>query len=411
MKKYVLVGASNRSYGMYAKPIINRFKNEAIIAGIFDKNRTRAEYIRNHTDPQIPIFSDYDVMMKETSPDVAIITTVDKYHHEYIIKSLEYGCDAITEKPMTIDEEKCNAILEAEKRTGKKVIVTFNYRFTPFATKIKELLNEAVVGEILSVDFEYMLDTVHGADYFRRWHRNKENSGGLLVHKSTHHFDLINWWTEEAPEEVYAHGSRRFYGPTRENRGERCSTCEYTDTCEFLFRNHDLSFVEEMYFKAEKEDGYFRDRCIFSDEIDIEDSMSVTVKYSKGTLLAYSLIAYSPYEGWKVSINGTDGRLEAAEYHSGQKADEDINQLQVFNNKGEVISYSIKKSAGGHGGGDERLQDMLFSKSNIPDPLGHFAGSLDGAKSIMIGICANKSIAEKKPFFVRQLLKITEETE
>ena len=73
-------------------------------------------------------------MMKETKPDAAIITTVDKYHHEYIIKSLEYGCDAITEKPMTIDDEKCNAILEAEKRTGKKVIVTFNYRFAPYVT-------------------------------------------------------------------------------------------------------------------------------------------------------------------------------------------------------------------------------------------------------------------------------------
>ena len=94
-------------------------------------------------------------MMKETKPDAAIITTVDRFHHEYIIKTLEYGCDAITEKPMTIDEEKCNAILEAEKRTGKKVIVTFNYRFAPYVTRVKELIKEGAIGKC-SVDFEYL---------------------------------------------------------------------------------------------------------------------------------------------------------------------------------------------------------------------------------------------------------------
>ena len=116
-------------------------------------------------------------MLKEAKPDAVIVTTVDRYHHEYIIRALEAGCDAITEKPMTTDAEKCNQILEAEKRTGKKVIVTFNYRFVPYVTRIKEMLKAGVIGEILNIDFEWILDTRHGADYFRRWHRYIENSG------------------------------------------------------------------------------------------------------------------------------------------------------------------------------------------------------------------------------------------
>ena len=60
-----------------------------------------------------------------------------------------------------------------------------------------------------------MLDTSHGADYFRRWHREKDKSGGLLVHKSTHHFDLVNWWLASSPKTVFAMGGLRFYG--REN--------------------------------------------------------------------------------------------------------------------------------------------------------------------------------------------------
>lgn len=67
----------------------------------------------------------------------------------------------------------------------------------PFVTRIKELIHEGCVGDILSVHFEWMLDTEHGADYFRRWHRKKENSGGLLVHKATHHFDMVNWLIDD----------------------------------------------------------------------------------------------------------------------------------------------------------------------------------------------------------------------
>jgi predicted dehydrogenase len=61
------------------------------------------------------------------------------------------------------------------------------------------------------VHFEWVLDTVHGADYFRRWHREKANSGGLLVHKASHHFDLVNWWIGDVPATVYARGALRFY--------------------------------------------------------------------------------------------------------------------------------------------------------------------------------------------------------
>ena len=387
----------------FAKPLIKDFKDVAKIVGIFDVNRTRCEYIVKNTDPEIPIYDDFDKMMREVKPDAAIITTVDRFHHEYIIKTLDYGCDAITEKPMTIDEDKCNAILEAERRTGRKVTVTFNYRFTPYVTRVKELIKEGAVGEILNVDFEYLLDTSHGADYFRRWHSKLENCGGLLVHKSTHHFDLVNWWIDEEPIKIFANGKRRFYGPTRENRGERCSNCKHYDNCEFAFSGINNDFIKDFYFKAEKEDGYFRDRCIFSDQINIYDTMSVAVEYEKGTLLTYSLMAYSPYEGWKISITGTNGRLEAAEYHSGHEIDDPCYHIKVFNRKGEVITYDILKAKGDHGGGDEKLRKMLF-RGYTQDPLGHMAGSYDGVKSIMIGVCANKSIKENKAFRIRDLI-------
>jgi len=385
---------------MFAKPIGQSFRDVAVICGIFDINRTRAEYIKASINYEIKVFDDFDTMVGETVPDVVIVATVDRYHCEYIIRALDYGCDVITEKPMAISVEDCRAILEAEKRTGKKVIVAFNCRYMPYAARIKELIQEGTAGKILSVDFEYFLDTSHGADYYRRWHRRMIDSGGLLVHKSTHHFDLVNWWLDDEPQEVYANGMLGFYGSNGNQCGERCSKCSCFNTCEFAVNYKNDTFLKEFYFDAEKEGGYFRDGCVFSGDIDIYDSMSVTVRYSRGSLLTYSLIAFSPYEGWRISINGTGGRLEAAEYHSGHRADEPSNYIYFYNRKGEMVTYDIRKSAGSHGGGDEKIQRMLF-REDVRDPLGRAADSYEGAMSAMIGICANKSIIEKKPFTIK----------
>ena len=242
-------------------------------------------------------------------------------------------------------------------------------------------------------------------DYFRRWHRRKENSGGLLVHKATHHFDMINWWLEDEPQTVYATGTRQFYGPTRAERGERCCTCPHQRTCEFFADYAHDPLLKALYFDAEKEDGYFRDRCVFSEQIDIEDNMNVIVHYRHGASMSYSLVAHSPYEGWRVTLSGTEGRLEAQEYHSGQHVNDPTQIVTLYNRKGETVTYDIPKAQGDHAGGDERLLERLFSGRQIPDPLGHMANSWSGAMSILIGIGGNHSIATGKVIAIDDLLK------
>lgn len=406
MKKYVIVGAGVRGLHMFGRRIMSeKFRDQASLVGVYDINGIRAKEFSKECGG-IPVFDNFDKMLEETKPDAVIVTTIDCYHHEYIIRALEAGYDVISEKPMTIDAEKCNAILEAEKRTGKKVKVTFNMRFMPYVKRIKELIREGILGDILSVNLEWQLDTRHGADYFRRWHRYMEKSGGLLLHKSTHHFDMINWWLEQYPQEVYAFGSRNFYGPTREKRGKRCLTCDYKDTCEFYWdiEKTENDFYKRFYLDAEKADGYIRDACVFAEDINIYDSMSLNVKYSKGTLLNYSLIAHSPYEAWKVSLNGTGGRLEVGAVSSGQGAGKPCDQIKFYNRKGETVTYDIPKAEGSHGGGDDNLMRMLLA-DDVEDPLGCQASSLDGAMSLLIGASANISIAEKRPVEINQLLK------
>lgn len=430
MKKtrYALVGTGGRGIGMFAKPLVDEYGDVAELVGLCDINPKRLQHAVEKIGRQIPTFTDFDQMLREVECDAVIVTTKDSTHHEFIIKALEAGKDAITEKPMTVDDEKCRQILAAEERTGRSVRVTFNYRYAPYATKVKELLASGVIGEVYSVDFHWFLDTVHGADYFRRWHRQKANSGGLFVHKATHHFDLVNWWLGQDPVSVYATGTRRFYGPTRKERGERCLTCDYKNSCQFyldLAANDDM---RKLYLEAESEDGYYRDRCVFADEIDIEDTMAAIVNYSGGAQMTYSLHAYMPFEGYRIAFNGSKGRLEAgvpetflpeartnfAERSKGRKRLDPIlylhgetepgdNEIRIYPVYGGAEIIKVPHGGKGHGGGDTRLRDMLF-RPGVPDPLGHAAGSRAGALSILVGVAANYSMQRKAPVEIAELL-------
>ena len=197
--------------------------------------------------------------------------------------------------------------------------------------------------------------------------------------------------------EVNAFGTRRFYGPTREERSERCLTCHYQKTCEF-YMDIRKNGLEDMYLGCEDADGYYRDRCVFSEEIDIEDSISVNVRYSGGAVLSYSLTAHSPYEGFNMVLNGTDGRMEIKRVTSSSISYNEVtsDSVKIYNRKGEEISIRIPKVTGeGHGGADGKLRDFLFRERG-EDPLGQMADLKAGMMSIGIGMAANVSMAENR---------------
>jgi len=230
-KRYAIVGTGSRSQ-MFSKALLGPYKDYGQLAALCDMNQVRMDlynrfFGKEFSTAPIPTYkpNHFEEMIREQKIDCVIVTSIDRTHHRFIYQAMEAGCDVITEKPLTIDAEKCGQILETQKRTGKRLTVTFNYRYSPRHVKVKELLMQNVIGNVISVHFEWLLDTQHGADYFRRWHRDKRNSGGLLVHKATHHFDLINWWLASRPKTVFAMGDLRFYG--RENAEERGVTRFY----------------------------------------------------------------------------------------------------------------------------------------------------------------------------------------
>lgn len=423
-KKYAIVGTGGRSR-MFYEAIAKDFKNTAVLCALCDINQTRMDYINKVLHDEfdyapLPTYTcdRFDEMVRAEKPDTVIVTTIDRTHHKYIIRAMELGCDAISEKPMTVDATKCQAILDAIKSTGKKLRVTFNYRYAPVSTKIRELVMNGVIGTPLSANMEWLLDTTHGADYFRRWHRDKRNSGGLMVHKATHHFDLLNFWLASQPEQVFGMGDLKFYGrENAENRGitkfySRAHGSEAAKDDPFALPMEGNENLENLYLNAEKDDGYIRDQNVFGDGISIEDTMTVLVRYKNGVLFNYSLIAYAPWEGYNVSITGATGRLEATVAHktyvsAGGDVEEEggnaFDHIRVFPMFKKPYDVEIEKGEGGHGGGDPVLLNDLFG-APVEDPFKRAASHVDGAMSILTGIAANESFKTGHPIKIADLV-------
>ncbi len=404
--KIALIGTGIRGTTMFGRDIVNNYLDQVEFVGLSDINEGRLAYAKEYIGAECPLFVDGDQMIAETKPDLLIVTTMDSTHHEYIIKGLNAGMNVISEKPMTTDEFKCQDILDAERKSGKKLIVTFNYRYSPHRQTLYELLRDGEIGDVTSVDFHWYLNTSHGADYFRRWHRKKEFGGTLLVHKSTHHFDLLNWWLDSDPEEVFAYGSLEFYGKNGPFRGDNCRECTYKDQCDFFWDITKNDHLNNLYVKNKEYDGYDRDGCVFREDVDIYDKMAVQIKYKNNVQVSYSLTTYSPYEGYRIAFNGTKGRLEAWIKESQPWEEKREDEIHLTKNFGEREIITIPHGGGGHGGGDVRLKDKLFKDPNMADPWRQSAGSRDGAMSILVGIAARNSIETGKPIKVQDLTDI-----
>lgn len=369
-----------------------------------------------------------EAMVAEQHVDVVVVTTPDVTHAGLVARAQAAGADVVVEKPLTTTAAGARTIVDSVRATGRDVVMTFNYRYAPRNSTLREVIASGEIGDVTSVHFEWVLDTVHGADYFRRWHRQRENSGSLLVHKSSHHFDLVNWWLGDVPTRVYASAGLRFYGAANaaaRGLGERPvrGTGVAGDPWSF-----DLTAdprLAALYLDAEHHDGYLRDRDVFAEPdghaITIDDNMSLVVDYARGATMSYSLNAHSPWEGYTVAINGTRGRAELSvvergvvviderghvvldpsatpETQAAKLAAEGIRpegeHLIVQKHWEAATERPIPVGVGGHGGGDAiLLMDVFRRDLRIgDDPLGRAAGYRDGLAAVAVGIAANESL-------------------
>jgi predicted dehydrogenase len=404
-RRYAIVGTGGRGISMWGLPLAARYGDVLEFVGLCDVNPLRVAYARKAIGAECPTFTSLNEMLDRAKPDLLMVTTVDAFHEACIVNALERGIDVLTEKPMVIDELQCQAVLDAEKRSGRTLGVTFNYRYAPKHRTVKEILLSGEIGRVTSADFSWYLDTRHGADYFRRWHRLRAKSGSLWVHKAGHHFDLMNWWLDADPVEVTAFGSLQNYGRKGALRHSHCRPCPHKAACPYFW---DITLEPQLvalYVDCEPADGYRRDGCVFREDVDIPDTMNAVVRYSNGVQLSYSVNAFMPIEGYRVAFNGTHGRLEVRDFERQPWPVAAETEMHVMRNFGERRTVELPKTTGGHGGGDDVLRDLLFRGTTLPDHM-RLPGSRAGALACLTGIAARKSMDSGRPVRIADLVRL-----
>lgn len=360
--------------------------------------------------PEVPAHrpDDFHRMLTEHDIDTVVVCTPDATHTRYVTDALAAGRDVVVEKPLATTAADLTRVVRAERSSRGSVRVAFNYRYNPAHSEVRRLLAGGVIGDIGSVHFEWCLDTHHGADYFRRWHRARSRSGGLLVHKSGHHFDLVAWWLGADPARVTAEGRLFAYGTGGARAGDDAFRLDLAASPR----------LAELYLGAD--DGYRRDQDVFGPGIDIEDDLAVLVRWSTGATMTYHLHAYSPWEGYRLAFNGSRGRLElevqenewarpgsehAAARLSGTPDGQPMRwRLTVRPLWGAPYEVTVPQESGAHGGGDERLlADLLDGAAD--DPLGRAAGLRDGVRAAVTGLAADRSLATRGPVDAEALLR------
>ena len=421
-RRYVVCGVSGRAITMWLKPIYEQFSDYAELVGMLDIDPLRFK-ICNRDLPgtaNVPTYmpDEFDKMIEETKPDAVFVVSRDSFHAHYIIKSLEKDLDVITEKPMTTNMEDAVRVREAEKKSKGKVICTFNYRYNPQHRQIRELVLDGKIGRVTHVDLTWYIDIAHGSSYFNRWNRMRENSGSLSIHKASHHFDLVNWWIgSPAPTTVHAFGALNHYGPNgpfnpSKKDGRHCRECTERSKCAYKARwetrasaikikDDHLESFDEARGVLYTPEIYRPDMCIFDSEINIHDTIVANVRYANGVLLNYSANFSTPYEGYRLAINGTHGRIEAEEWGGmGSTAfpcpratEHYVDYYPIFGSRERLW---IKPGVGGHGGGDPCILEDVFLGVDPDRKYDILADSRDGLSAISIGDAVYKSIMEEK---------------
>ena len=410
-RKVVVVGTGGRAIASFIKPLSTEFGDDVQIVGLYDINPARIKGAQKIMETSFPEFDNFDTMIEETGADSLLVCSTDSTHAEYVTAGLNKGLDVFSEKPLCTTFEQVQAIRKASDTATGTGLVTHNMRYGSNDAMMKKMVVDGKLGKILHIQFSEYLDRYHGADYFRRWHRKKENSGGLLLQKSSHHFDFINWLADSKPVRVNGLGKLAFYGKNGPFHGERCSKCEHAEECELYADVFIKKDMVTLYQEAEHEDSYFRDACVFGPEIDITDTVNSAITYENGIEASYSIIAYASYEGLDISIEGTKGRLDyhvrkSTKWAVGHKdaidtggslandgvSQEDVSWLKFFTPDGKVKDITQSKSEGGHGGSDPALRKMLFGPDDVADPLGQKAVLEEGIQAVLVGIATNKSV-------------------
>jgi predicted dehydrogenase len=370
------------------------FPDLAEIAGIYDTNGPRLEAMaQQHKFVHIPRYNDWREFVASTRHDLMLVTTPDDTHPDVISRCLSEGYHVFADKPLANSAQGLIKIMDAYDRSGRMLLMGFNVRYSNLSRKMKEIAQR---GELGNIKVGVCFHPEQGIRYFRRWHKFRAKTNGLVIHKGCHQLDIMNWIIGSYPVEVYAQGGLAVYKGDKTVAG--CHVCSDLPRCPYA-RKLDYASAQQLYrlyVDPSAVDGYHRNYCPISNDADVPDHYLVTIRYANGARASYTEIHFSGKSRVEWSFFGDQAEMAAG--RAGESTVTRINHIT-----GEVVTYDVPPSRGGHGGDPAMTLAMIVSvmkgRSLMPPPEA-------GVRSSAIGIAAMKSIDEGRPVRIEELLPL-----
>lgn len=371
----ILIGAGARgqTYTNFMK------SSEFKVVAVAEPLKERREYIKNkHNIPDEMCFHSWqDLLSLPKLADVAIIATQDQMHYEPAMKAISLGYNLLLEKPVAPTPKQCLDIASYAKENGVKILVCHVLRYTPFFSIIKQLILENKLGKIISIHHSECVGNVHQSHSYVRgnWH-NTQKSSNMLLAKSCHDIDIIQWLIDSKCIKAHSFGSLSYF--TKANAPadapDYCiDGCPHSKECNYNAVKIYLECENILWYdwlrdtatnkvkpSDEEVENALRNtqygKCVFKCENDVVDHQVVNMEFENGATASFNMCAFN--EGGRyIRVMGTKGEIYG-------DMDNDIIDLFDFSTREHTIinpaSTKVDGShAGGHGGGDEGIVNTL----------------------------------------------------
>lgn len=375
--KVILIGAGNR--GTTYTDIMARTDGKFQVVAVAEPIESRRNYIRDkHNIPEDMCFEDWKPLLKLGKiADIALIATMDRDHYEPAMAAIDLKYDLLLEKPASPEPEECFNIAKAAEENGVKVVVCHVLRYTPIFNILKDIIDSGKIGKVMSINHEECVGNIHQSHSFVRgnW-GNEERSSCMLLQKSCHDMDILQWLIGKKCKKVQSFGMTSFFKEDNAPAGspEYCiEGCPEADTCPYnavklylddkendWFRTtctREANPTDEMVEKALRTKQY--GKCVFKCDNNVVDHQTVNLLFEDDITITFSMNAFN-LGGRFLHIMGTKGEI-----HAATDGEAPIELFDLETRETTTIPVNAADGiTGGHGGGDDGIIATLYEYFN-----------------------------------------------
>lgn len=357
----ILIGAGQRGKDALASYALKHPEEIKFVAVAEPNEKRRKQFIEAHNIPENMAFKTWeDLLAQPKLADAALICSLDDTHYEPTKQALSKDYHILLEKPLSNDAKECVLLGELAKTYSQKVFsVCHVLRYTKFFSKLKELLDEKVIGDIMTINHNEYVGRIHQSHSFVRgnWGNSKRESP-MILQKCCHDMDILLWLVDDSCKKISSFGSLDYYKEKNAPKGapNRClDGCPIGDTCPYnaekiyLGENVDwpVSVISpDTSYEARKkalEEGPYG-RCVYKCDNDVVDHQVVNMIFNNNVTAHLTMTAFCKDGGRHIKIMGTDGEITG---------DFDYNKIEIKRFPSEEVEIiDLQNQTGGHGGGD-----------------------------------------------------------